>query len=146
MRMRALILLLIVISGTYMMFQSKSFEQTSSFNSVLKEMDSPVQSVTFIKPTASEHDVQLQIIEQATQIDQLIVFLENYQLQTTEKQANVSSTHEQFTILLEDHDQNVITILLQDDFVVLNDEHYYKIVNGPLDVEWLATFFFHSST
>lgn len=144
MRMRAFILLMIMIGGTYMMFQSKQNEKISSFTNILEEMDSPVQSVTFIKPTM-DHNIQLQTIEQTAEIDQFILFLNNYELQIENKQPTTVSTEEQFTILLEDHHQNVITILLQDDFVVFNDELYYKIVNGPLDVEQLVTFFVHTS-
>jgi len=146
MRMRAIILMLIIVSGTYMMLQSKSTNDISSFTTILNAMDSPVQTVTFIKPAATDHELQLQTIEQSTQIDHFLAFLEHYQLQAADIAPTSSTTYEQFTILLEDDHHNVITILLQDDFVTFNDDHFYEILNGPLDAQQLATFFFQSST
>lgn len=142
MRIRAMILIMMLIGGAYMMIQSTdpSPKNVSSFATMLDGMNSSIHTVTFIKPNTSNHGIHRQTINQSTQIQDFLIFLENYRLQAIESIPNTG--HEQFTILLEDEQQNIISILLEENLVTVNDKTSYKIVNGPLDIEWLATFFF----
>ena len=81
-------------------------------------------------------------VSNETEIESLLEFLQDYhvrQLRPTE--IGQVDVFEQFSISLKDENDNSISIIVNSNLVIQNGSHYYEIVDGPLDVDWLVTFF-----
>jgi hypothetical protein len=74
-------------------------------------------------------------------IQELISFLSQYKVKKLGDRDFISAyTEEQFQFQLEYKDDRVTLPSLIERDVLLNDMHQYKIINGPVDYEWLEEF------
>ena len=122
MKMRAFLLLILMIGGTYAMIQSFQDYKEKALTELLSASDTPFTTLIFSKPSPDDDTPLTWNVSDETEIGQVDVF-------------------EQFSISLKDENDNSISIIVNSNLVIQNGSHYYEIVDGPLDVDWLVTFF-----
>ena len=142
MKMRAFLLLILMIGGTYAMIQSFHDYKEKALTELLSASDTPFTSLIFSKPSPDDDTPLTWNVSNETEIESLLEFLQDYhvrQLRPTE--IGQVDVFEQFSISLKDENDNSISIIVNSNLVIQNGSHYYEIVDGPLDVDWLVTFF-----
>lgn len=141
MRMRAFLLIAILIGGTYMMLQSIDDDKEKGFFELL---DSQItfDTLIFNKPPIFGTDPRTWIIRDEEQIQSLLHFLEQYHFRQLSPNEIVPDDEiERFTIILQSEKGHSISVIVTEDLIIQNSELYYEIVDGPLNVDWLVHFF-----
>ncbi|MCZ2259622.1 hypothetical protein [Sporosarcina sp. G11-34] len=141
MRMRAFLLIAILIGGTYMMLQSGNEDKEKDLFELL---DSQItfDTLIFNKPPIFGTDAKTWIIEDDEEIQSLLHFLEQYRFrQLSPKEIDSHGVTEQFTIILQSDSGHSISVIVTEDLIIQNSVLYYEIVDGPLNVDWLVNFF-----
>ncbi len=145
MKIRGLLLIAILIGGSYTTYQTFKDFQEKNFDELLSSHNIFFNSVTFAKPTIFNTIHESWKIDDEKEIEELLQFLQNYHVQRLKpEEINLNDEILHFDIQLEDGAGNTITVIIDEDLIIQNDELYYRIVDGPLDVEWLVHFFLHN--
>jgi len=139
--MRALLLIAILIGGTYMMLQSIDDDKEKYFFELL-DPQTTFDTLIFNKPPIFGTDPRTWIIEDEEQIQSLLHFLEQYHFrQLSPKEIVLDDEIERFSIILQSEKGHSINIIVTEDIIILNSELHYEIVDGPMNVDWLVNFF-----
>lgn len=142
MKIRAILLIAIFIGGMYVMIQSMDDNNEKEFNELFISDNEPFVSLSFSKPTTVGASVDTWVVDEDKEIKNLLLFLQDYNVQKMNPdEVNIGNHSEQFSISLNDTDGNTITIIVDENIIIENSLNYYKITDGPLDVEWLVQFF-----
>lgn len=142
MKLRALLLLALVIGGAYMMLESKNELKEQPFISLLDEMKVPFQTLTFSKPSPQHSGAEAWIVDEPHEIHLLLTFFENYHIRKIDaSELNLRDETDQYVVKLEDINGRELKILLDEALIIQDSRLYYEIVDGPLDVDWLVTYF-----
>ncbi|MDW0110286.1 hypothetical protein [Sporosarcina aquimarina] len=148
MKMRGFLLLLLLIGGAYAMLQSINEYTSKGFHEVLHVPENQIEQLIFTKPSATSTDPPAWMTTDREQIAMLLEFLNDYELKKRDSQEYLDDLNfNQFTISLEDSEHNLITIMIEDNFVVTHTGEQYTVLDGPLDVDWMVNFILlsHSS-
>ena len=142
MKLRAFLLIAILIGGSYMMIQSINDYAEKEFTELLSTMDPPITTLLFTKPATSGNALETWHVDEHSEIDGLLNFLQGYHVRKLKpEEINTNDETEQFSIQLQDEDGNTLSILVNENLIIQNSLLYYEIVDGPLDTEWLVHFF-----
>ncbi len=142
MKFRAILLIAIFIGGMYVMIQSMDDYKEKEFNELLNSRNDPFVSLLFSKPSTIGASADTWVVDEDKEIENLLLFLQNYHVRKMKpEEVSIGDHAEQFSISLHDNEGNTITIIVNENVIIENSLSYYKIVDGPLDVEWLVQFF-----
>ncbi|MHA6259718.1 hypothetical protein ACXYMX_07340 [Sporosarcina sp. CAU 1771] len=147
MKLRAVLLIAILVGGLYAIIQSHNEFKEKQFSELIDSKSTNFTSLSFTKPDKLGMAPEVWITEDNKVVENLLVFLENYSIQklkTDEPTTHFSDN--QFSILIESENGDEISILLEDNLIVLNSLSYYEIVNGPLNQNWMINFFISNQT
>ena len=140
MKIRGLILIAIMIGGTYTMFQSFHDYDDKEFIVLVDSIKNPFTSLVLTK--ASPLGNNIEYTNDEAKIESLLNFLQDYQIRKLKpEEIKMEDNIEEFSIMLQDEDGNEITIIINENLIIQNSLLYYKVVDGPLDVDWLAQLF-----
>ena len=141
MRIRAFLLIVILIGGTYMMFESIDENKEKDFFELL-DSETAFDSVIFSKPAIFGSDSKMWVIDDKEEIQTLIHFLEQYRFRKLQpKEIDPHDEVEQFSIRLQNEKGHSISIIVTEDLIIHNSDLYYEIVDETLNVDWLVHFF-----
>lgn len=144
MKMRALLLIAILIGGTYAMIQSYE-DGNKTFSDLVRTMNPPFTSLLFTKPSTSGFTSDTWHIDDKTEIDSLLDFLQNYHVRKLKPdEIDMNDNIQQFSIRLNDDSGNSLNIIVNENLIIQNSLLYYEIVDGPLDVDWVVRFFINN--
>lgn len=142
MKMRAFLLIALIIGGMYAMIETINDFNEKSFNEFFETLDADFSSLTFTKPTMHGSPAETWSIHDEHKVDDLLQFLQSYHVKKLKpEEINLDDNIDEFTISLEDSDGNTVTIIIAENLIVENSLLYYEIVDGPLDVDWIVRFF-----
>lgn len=142
MKIRALLLIALMIGGTYVMVQSIQEYEEQGFTNLLHAMDAPFNSLIFSKPEADGEGTDTWVVDEAEEIETFLNFLQNYHVRKLKpEEINPHDDVNHFSISLQDENGNIISIMLSEDLIIQNSLLYYEVVDGPLDIDWLVQFF-----
>lgn len=145
MKIRAFLLLAIMIGGAYMMLQTYKTEEQTALSDVLHAMNAPFNSITFTKPSSRGTDAKSWVVDEQVEIDMLLSFLQNYHVRKLKpEEINVYDRVNHFSIQLQDENGRELSIMLSEDLIIQDDVLYYQVVDGPLNVNWLMAFFMNN--
>ncbi|MEK3933779.1 hypothetical protein MKY41_00550 [Sporosarcina sp. FSL W7-1349] len=141
MKTRAILLLALMLGGAYMMIQSYQDETEREFTQVLSQWHNPFHSLTFSIPAISGVPSDSWIVDDPDEIETLLHFLEGYHFRKIKpEEIDVTDEIDQFSIRLQDEENNSITIIITENLIIQNSSLYYEVVDGPLDTDWLVQF------
>lgn len=139
MKIRAFLLVALMIGGAYMMVQTYDQDELA-FSEILNAMNAPFNSLTFTKP--SDTGTESWVVDEQAEIESLLSFLQNYHVRKLKpEEINVYDDVNHFSIRLQDDNGRELSIMLSEDLIIQDSLLYYEVVDGPLDVEWLLSFF-----
>jgi len=143
MKLRALILIIILIGGTYSMLQSK--EKENEFNELFHAINSNFVSISFSIPASLGFDTRTWESEDKTNAESLFLFLQDYHIRKLPvEDVSFENQSEQFIISIQDDSGNMISLIVDEALIIKNGKYYYEIIDGPLDKEWLVQFFINN--
>ena len=147
MKLRAVLLLLLLTSGAYVMVQTMQEFSAKGFHDILPGPVSDVEQLIFTKPTTTSITPPAWKTTDKEQIERLFAFLSEYELKKKEAHDLLHDLDfNQFTISLEDHEKNLITIMAEDSLIVTSTGDQYEVMDGPLDPDWLVRFIVSSQS
>ena len=142
MKLRAFLLIAILIGGSYMMIHSFKDYTEKKFTELLSATDPPITTLLFTKPATTGNTSETWHVDDHSEIDSLLNFLQGYHVRKLKpEEINTNDETVQFNIQLQDEDGNTLSILVNENLIIQNSILYYEIVDGPLDTEWLVHFF-----
>lgn len=142
MKMRALLLIILMIAGTYGMIQAIQDYKEKEFVELLSAMEAPFNSLIFTRPSQTGSGAETWTVDEANEIENFLGFLQNYHVRKLKPdEINPLDDVDHFSISLQDENGSTISIMISEDLIIQNSLLYYKIVDGPLDVNWLVQFF-----
>lgn len=142
MKMRAFLLIAILIGGVYTMMQSFSDYNEKQFKDLLSTTNQTFTTILFTKQSISGSTIETWHVEDHQEIDSLLDFLQEYHVRKLKpEEINTNDDTEQFSIQLQDEKGNSLSIIVNENLIIQNSSLYYEIVDGPLDAEWLVHFF-----
>lgn len=142
MRIRALLLIAIMIGGMYAMMQSVHEYDEKKFTELLDSINTPISTLTFTKPPTFGSTPNSWVIDEDSEIENLLSFLQNYHVRKLKpEEIDPFDEIDQFSLSLRDEDGNTLSIIITEDLIIQNSLLYYEIVDGPLNVDWLVQFF-----
>ena len=137
---RGLILLAIMLGGTYAMVQSFHDYDDKEFIVLLDAIQNPFTSLILTK--ASPLGYNSEYTKDEDKIESLLDFLKDYKIRKLKPEdIRLEDNIEEYSIMLQDEDGNEITIILNENLIIQNSLLYYEVVDGPLDVDWLVQLF-----
>ena len=137
---RGLILLAIMMGGTYAMFQSFHDYDDKEFIVLLDAIQNPFTSLILTK--ASPLGYNIEYTKDEDKIESLLIFLQDYKIRKLKPEdIRLEDKIEEYSIMLQDEDGNEITIIINENLIIQNSLLYYEVVDGPLDVDWLVQLF-----
>ncbi|BAQ11855.1 hypothetical protein OXB_3386 [Bacillus sp. OxB-1] len=141
MKTRAILLLALMFGGAYMMIQSYQDETERELTQVLSQWRNPFHSLTISKPALSGVPSDSWIVDDPDEIEALLHFLEGYHFRKLKpEEIDVTDEIDQFSIRLQDEENNSITIIISENLIIQNSSLYYEVVDGPIDTDWLVQF------
>jgi hypothetical protein len=141
-KIRAFILIAIIIGGSYMMLDSFKEKQMLAVNELPLFLEHSYVSLHFNKPKTSDSLSKTWVVDEESEIQALLQFLQKYHVRKINpNEIDTEDDVEQFSIRLIDQKGDQITILIDENLIIQNSILYYEIVDGPLDVDWLVHFF-----
>lgn len=147
MKLRALLLIAIMIGGTYAMIQSFHDYDEKEFAILLDSMKTPFIKLNFTQPPTFGSIPETWNVNDETVIESLLDFLKEYHVRKLKPgEINKADEINQFSINLSDEKGNKISIFANENLIIQNSSLYYEIVDGPLDVEWIVQFFISNQT
>ncbi|MGG0669777.1 hypothetical protein [Sporosarcina koreensis] len=142
MKMRAFLLIALIIGGMYAMIETINDFKEKSFTEIIETVDTEFASLTFTKPTMHGSPAETWSIDDENKVDELLQFLQNYHVKKLKpEEINPDDNIDEFSISLKGADGNSITIIIAENLIIQNSLLYYEIVDGPLDVDWIVRFF-----
>lgn len=142
MKMRAFLLILIMVGGAYAMFQSFHDYKAKAMTELLGSHPTPFTSLTFTKPAPDGVRSVSWNVSNETEIADLLDFLQDYHVRKLRpEEINTDDRFDQFVISLKDENDNLISVIVTKNLIIQNEQNFYEIVDGPLDVNWLVKFF-----
>lgn len=139
MKIRAFLLLALMIGGAYMMVQTNKQDE-KALTEILSAMNAPFNSLTFTKPSLNGNESW--VVDEQDEIEALLSFLQNYHVRKlAPEEINVYDSTNHFSIQLQDDNGRELSIMVSEDLIIQDSILYYEIVDGSLDVEWLLSFF-----
>lgn len=142
MKIRALLLIAIMIGGTYAMIQSFHDYDEKEFAILLNTMKTPFIKLNFTQTPTFGSIPETWNVDDETAIESLMDFLKEYHVRKLKPgEINRENEINQFSINLSDEKGNNICIIADKNLIIQNSLLYYEIVDGPLDMEWIVQFF-----
>ncbi|MFJ7934719.1 hypothetical protein [Sporosarcina sp. NPDC096371] len=142
MKMRAFLLIAILIGGCYMMIQSHNDYSEKEFTELLGSMDASFNTLLFTKPSTSGDTIETWHVNDSSEIDSLLDFLQDYHVRKLKpEEINANDEFQQFSIQLQDDNGNSLRIIVNENLIIQNSTQYYEIIDGPLNVNWMVQFF-----
>ncbi|MFC5604513.1 hypothetical protein [Sporosarcina koreensis] len=142
MKMRAFLLIALIIGGMYAMMETINDFKEKSFDEFIDTVSTKFDSLTFTVPTRHGSPAETWTIDDEHQVDELLQFLRNYHVKKLKpEEINPDDNIDEFTLSLKDTEGNNITIVIAENLIIQNSLLYYEIVDGPLDVDWIVRFF-----
>lgn len=142
MKLRAFLLIAILIGGSYTMMRSFNDYNERPFTDLLSTTNPSFDSLLFTKPAISGNARETWHVDDHSEISNLLDFLKDYHVKKLKpEEINIDDETEQFSIQLQDVDGNSLSIIINENLIIQNSVLYYEIVDGPLDVKWLVHFF-----
>lgn len=142
MKIRALLLILLMIAGTFGMIQTIQDAKEKEFVELLNAMEAPFNSLVFSKPSPSGQGAETWTVDEAYEIERLLDFLQNYHIRKMKpEEINPHDEVDHFSIQLQDDNGSTISIMISEELIIQNNLLYYEVVDGPLDIDWLVKFF-----
>lgn len=142
MKMRAFLLIAILIGGSYMMVQSFNDYAEKEFTELLSTMNPPVATLLFTKPSNTGNAIDTWHVDDLSEINNLLDFLQEYHVRKLKpEEIYIYDTTQQYSIQLQDDNGNTLSIIVNENLIIQNSLLYYEIVDGPLDAKWLVQFF-----
>lgn len=142
MRLRAVLLIALLIGGAYAMLQTINDYNEKNFSEIFNSMDTDFNSLIFSKPPMHGFPAETWVVDDEHEVDELLLFLQNYSVKKLKpEEIDPADSIEEFSIILKDTNGNSITIFIPENIIIQNSMLYYEIVDGPLDVNWIARFF-----
>lgn len=141
MKLRAILLIAILIGGLYTIIQTHNDYKEKNFTELLNSTNANFTSLSFTKPAQSRHSSEEWVTEDDYALKNLFEFLQSYNIQKLKpEKIPVLSTNSQFNLRLESKQGEALVILVEENLIVMNSTSYYKIVDGPLDQDWMIQF------
>ncbi|GKV64740.1 MULTISPECIES: hypothetical protein [Sporosarcina] len=142
MKIRAALLTILVAAGFYVMIQTVNESNIHPMDLLNSETDgSAFSSITIRQPGLHDQPPVTWKVDQTHEIDRLLQFLEAYDYERIDPDTlQLFDDQPHFTIDLHDDAGNRMTILIEEGILIHNDQLYYEVVNGPLQVDWLMEF------
>ncbi len=145
MKIRGLLLLALMIGGAYMMFQTYQNDEPKEFSEILDAKKPSFNSLTFTKPTKNGTNVESWVVDEPKEIETLLSFLQNYHVRKLQpEEINIHDHVNHFSIQLHDENGRELSIMVSEDLIIQDDVLYYEVVDGPLDMKWLLSFFINN--
>ena len=142
MKIRAVLLIALIVGGMYAMMETINDFNEKSFNEFFETIDADFKSLTFTKPTMRGIPAETWSTDDEHKVDELLQFLEKYHVKKLKpEEINPSDNIDEFSISMKDAAGNSITIIIAENLIIQNSQLYYEIVDGPLDVDWIVHFF-----
>lgn len=142
MKMRAVLLIALLIGGTYAMLEAINDYNEKSFNELFESINAEFDSLTFNKPPMHGNPFETWVVDDQVKVDELLQFLQNYHVKKLKpEEINPDDDIDELSIVLRDAKENSITIIVAENLIIQNSLLYYEIVDGPLDVDWIVRFF-----
>ena len=142
MKIRAFLLIALIIGGMYAMIETINDFKEKSFTELIETVDSEFNSLTFTKPAMHGKQTEMWSVDDEAKVNELLHFLQNYNVKKLKpEEINLEDNIDEFSISLKDADGNDITIVISENLIIQNSLLYYEIVDGPLDVDWIVHFF-----
>lgn len=139
MKVRAVLLILLLSGGFYMMLQQADNLQ----NDLLQSDAPPYTSIIFRQPDVNSGTPVTWVVNETAEINRLLVFLQGYQYERVDADSlELFDDETFFSIDLLDAAGSRTTILVEEGILIRNDQFYYKAVNGPFEINWLLAFIF----
>ncbi|MDN4606941.1 hypothetical protein [Sporosarcina highlanderae] len=141
MKMRAVLLIALLIGGTYAMLESINDYNEKTFNELFESMNTEFDSLTFNKPAMNGNPAETWKINDEVEVDELLQFLQNYSVKKIKpNEVNPYDNIDELSISLKDSEGNSLTIMVAENLIIQNSNLYYEIIDGPLDVNWIVRF------
>jgi hypothetical protein len=142
MKLRAVLLVLLMLAGSYQMIYSINDFKEKEFGAVLDPTNHSIDSLLFTKPSTYSSNPITWEINDETEIESLLLFLQDYSVRKLKpEEININDDIDQFSVSLVDSNNNIIKIIVNENLIIQNSLLYYEIVDGPLDVNWIVHFF-----
>lgn len=142
MKMRAFLLIALIIGGMYAMIETINDFKEKSFTEFIETVNAEFDSLTFTQPSMHGSPAETWSIDDGDKVDELLQFLQNYHVKKLKpEEINPDDNIDEFTISLKDADGKSMTIIISENLIIQNSLLYYEIVDGPLDVDWIVRFF-----
>ena len=142
MKFRAIILIAILLGGTYAFIQNKNDYKELVFAELLNSMDEHFISLTFHKPSNFGLPPDIWATDDEAAVENLTSFLKNYHVRKLKpEEIPHLSKPEQLSLILETKQGNGVTIMVEENFIIMNSSLYYEIIDGPLEADWIINFF-----
>ncbi|MCG7344525.1 hypothetical protein MHZ92_10290 [Sporosarcina sp. ACRSL] len=142
MKIRAVLLLALIIGGFYVMLETINDFNEKSFNEFLETMNADFNSLTFNTPPMNGTPAATWNVNDDQRVEELLQFLQNYHVKKLKpEEVDPDDNIDEFTIRLTDPNGNSMTIIVAENLIIQNELLYYEIVDGPLDVDWMVRFF-----
>lgn len=142
MKMRAVLLLALIIGGLYVMLETINDFNEKSFKDFFETVDANFDSLTFTKPTMHGSPAESWRIDDELKVDEFLQFLQKYNVKKLKpEEIDPNDNIDEFSISLTDPSGNSMTVIVAENLIIQNEQLYYKIVDGPLDVDWIVRFF-----
>lgn len=142
MKIRALLLIAVMIMGTYAMIQLFLGYDKKEVSKVLGATESPFSLLTFSEPSLSGAAPQIWNVDDQAEIESLLEFLQDYHVRKLKpEKINKIDDINQFIIYLTDKNGDSFSIVVNEDLIIQNSSLYYEVVDGPIDVDWIVQFF-----
>lgn len=127
------------------MIQSNNEFSAKKFSEVLQMNEDHVAQLIFTKPSSTDRTQPTWVSSDKEQIASLLGFLSGYELQKEDTQKLLEELNfNQFTISLEDHDENLVTIMVEDSVIITETGEQYTVLDGPFDADWMVNFILSS--
>lgn len=141
MKMRAVLLIALLIGGTYAMLESINDYHEKSFNELFESMNADFDSLTFNKPPMNGSPAETWKVTDELEVDELLSFLQKYSVKKIKsEEVNSYDSLDELSISLQDSEGNSLTILVVENLIIQNSISYYEIIDGPLDMNWIVRF------
>ncbi len=145
MKIRSFLLVIILIGGAYAMIQSNDEFSSKKFHEVMQMPEEHVVQLIFTKPSSTGMTPPAWKSSDKYQIANLLEFLSSYELQRKGDQEVLDELDfNQFTISLEDKEENLVTIMVEDNLIVTETGEQYTVLDGPFDADWMVEFILSS--
>lgn len=142
MKLRAVLLIAILIGGLYTIIQTHNDYKEKQFTELINSINDNFTSLSFTVPAKFGISPEVWVTEDDDALKSLLTFLQNYTVQKLKPEETPSlSTNNQFSLHLESERGDAIVILVEENLIVMNSLSYYEIVNGPLNQDWMVQFF-----